>query len=57
MRLEPELLEALADIAERERTNVSAWIRAVEVDAGGRDLTSAVRVAILQYYRALTPPP
>src|SRR5271155_4282985 len=51
MRLEPELWEALLEICERERQDMSALVRKVEQDghAGGR--TSAVRVFIMSYFR------
>ncbi|HEY1935254.1 MAG TPA: ribbon-helix-helix domain-containing protein [Acetobacteraceae bacterium] len=52
MRLEPELWDALLEICERERQDVSAVVQRVEQTrhAGGR--TSAVRVFVLAYYRA-----
>jgi predicted DNA-binding ribbon-helix-helix protein len=52
MRLEPELWDALYEICARERVGVGDLIRRVEAQghAGGR--TSAVRVYILQYFRA-----
>jgi predicted DNA-binding ribbon-helix-helix protein len=61
MRLEPEFWEALADICARERVGMGTLVRRIEArgHAGGR--TSAVRVAVLQYYRDLLartgPPP
>jgi predicted DNA-binding ribbon-helix-helix protein len=52
MRLEPELWEALRDIALRENSDVGSLIRRIEAQStvGGR--TSAVRVFIVQYFRA-----
>jgi predicted DNA-binding ribbon-helix-helix protein len=52
MRLEPELWDALAEICERETQDMSTLVRQVEAAGhiGGR--TSAVRVFILNYYRA-----
>jgi predicted DNA-binding ribbon-helix-helix protein len=52
MRLEPELWEALEEMSWRERASVRELVRrlAAVASAGGR--TSAVRVGILQYYRA-----
>ena len=52
MRLEPELWDALLEICEREGHDLSALVRRVEASghAGGR--TSAVRVFVLDYYRA-----
>jgi predicted DNA-binding ribbon-helix-helix protein len=52
MRLEPELWDALAEICARERQDVSHLVRQIEAvgHSGGR--TSAVRVFVLQYFRA-----
>ena len=52
MRLEPELWDALYEICERQAVNIGELIRSIEAEghAGGR--TSAVRVYILQYFRA-----
>ena len=52
MRLEPELWDALLEIADREGRDVSTLVRQVEETRheGGR--TSAVRVFILAYFRA-----
>ncbi len=52
MRLEPEIWEALREICLRENKDLRELIRAVEgaTSAGGR--TSAVRVHVLQYFRA-----
>jgi predicted DNA-binding ribbon-helix-helix protein len=52
MRLEPELWDALGEICEREGQDMSALVRQVEAagHAGGR--TSAIRVFILNYFRA-----
>jgi predicted DNA-binding ribbon-helix-helix protein len=52
MRLEPELWEALAEICTRERQDINRLVRQIEAvgHAGGR--TSAVRVFVLQYFRA-----
>ncbi len=51
MRLEPELWNALLEIATRERSHVSNLILSIEskMTSGGR--TSAVRVFIVQYLR------
>ena len=51
MRLEPELWDALLEICERERQDLSTLVRRVEKEGhpGGR--TSAVRVFILAYFR------
>jgi predicted DNA-binding ribbon-helix-helix protein len=52
MRLEPELWDALAEICRRERTTPSELCRRIEKMGlkGGR--TSAMRVFIVQYFRA-----
>ena len=52
MRLEPELWDALGEICEREGQDMSTLVRQVEAAGhkGGR--TSAIRVFILNYYRA-----
>ncbi len=52
MRLEPELWDALLEICQREGQDLHGLIRRVDAlrDEGGR--TSAVRVFLLQYFRA-----
>ena len=52
MRLEPELWDALTEICRREAIRMGDLVRLVEArgHAGGR--TSAIRVFILEYYRA-----
>jgi predicted DNA-binding ribbon-helix-helix protein len=52
MRLEPELWDALREICRRERLDINQLVRHIESlgHRGGR--TSAVRVYVLQYYRA-----
>jgi predicted DNA-binding ribbon-helix-helix protein len=52
MRLEPELWDALTEICDRESQDMSALVRKIEAagHSGGR--TSAVRVFILNYFRA-----
>jgi predicted DNA-binding ribbon-helix-helix protein len=52
MRLEPELWDALAEICQREHQDINRLVRHIESigHAGGR--TSAVRVFVVQYYRA-----
>lgn len=52
MRLEPELWDALLEICEREGQDMSSLVRNVEQAAppGGR--TSAVRVYVMNYFRA-----
>lgn len=52
MRLEPELWDALKEICRRERLDINQLVRHIESlgHRGGR--TSAVRVYVLQYFRA-----
>jgi len=52
MRLEPELWDALHEICRRERQDLNHVVRQIEAlgRKGGR--TSAVRVFVLQYFRA-----
>jgi predicted DNA-binding ribbon-helix-helix protein len=52
MRLEPELWDALKEICRRERQDINQLVRHIESlgHRGGR--TSAVRVYVLQYFRA-----
>jgi len=52
MRLEPELWDALSEICRRERTSPSELCRRIEKMGlkGGR--TSAMRVYVVQYFRA-----
>jgi predicted DNA-binding ribbon-helix-helix protein len=57
MRLEPELWDALLEICQRERRDMSQLVRAIEEvgHSGGR--TSAVRVFVLEYFRAAATEP
>jgi predicted DNA-binding ribbon-helix-helix protein len=52
MRLEPEIWDALAEICAREKVGLGALIQRIEARGheGGR--TSAVRVHVLEYFRA-----
>jgi predicted DNA-binding ribbon-helix-helix protein len=52
MRMEPELWDALLEICQRERRDMSQLVRNIEEvgHSGGR--TSAVRVFVLEYFRA-----
>lgn len=52
MRLEPELWEALEEICQREGRDVHALIRSVDSARAHGGRTSAVRVFVLQYFRA-----
>ncbi|TWA87147.1 putative DNA-binding ribbon-helix-helix protein [Azospirillum brasilense] len=58
MRLEPAFWDALADIADREGLTVSALCTrlAERVEAlDTNSLSSAVRVYVMEYFRAATP--
>jgi predicted DNA-binding ribbon-helix-helix protein len=51
MRLEPELWDALIEICDRERQDMSALVRRVEATGHSGGRTSAVRVFLLNYFR------
>jgi len=51
MRLEPEMWEALADIARREAITVNHLCTRVSSARKQSSLTSAMRVFVLAYYR------
>jgi predicted DNA-binding ribbon-helix-helix protein len=52
MRMEPELWDALLEICQREHRDMSQLVRTIEEigHRGGR--TSAVRIFVLEYFRA-----
>ena len=52
MRLEPEVWDALREICLREGIELRELIRQVESNCGEGGRTSAVRVHVLQYFRA-----
>jgi predicted DNA-binding ribbon-helix-helix protein len=52
MRLEPEVWDALREICLREGLELRELIRLVEQSASPGGRTSAVRVHVLQYFRA-----
>jgi predicted DNA-binding ribbon-helix-helix protein len=52
MRLEPELWDALLEICQRERQDIGRLIRRIEAEGHSGGRTSAVRVFVLQYFRA-----
>ncbi len=52
MRLEPELWDALLEICQRERRDMSQLVRAIEATGRSGGRTSAVRVYVLEYFRA-----
>jgi predicted DNA-binding ribbon-helix-helix protein len=57
MRLEPELWDALLEICQSERWDMSQLVR--EIEAAGRSggRTSSVRVFVLEYFRAAASEP
>ena len=52
MRLEPELWDALYEICQREQVPIGEIVRRVESRGGPGGRTSAVRVFVMQYFRA-----
>jgi predicted DNA-binding ribbon-helix-helix protein len=52
MRLEPELWSALAEICVRQNVGVGEIVRRIAAGRPGGGRTSAVRVYILEYFRA-----
>lgn len=56
--MEEPFWEALQQVAARENTSLAGLIAAIDKSRGAAGLSSAVRVWILDYYRAraLTPP-
>ncbi len=52
MRLEPEIWDALREICLRENKELREVIRTLEGTASGGGRTSAVRVHVVQYFRA-----
>jgi predicted DNA-binding ribbon-helix-helix protein len=52
MRLEPEVWDALREICLREGLELRELIKQVELTAAPGGRTSAVRVYVLQYFRA-----
>jgi len=54
MRLEPEMWEALYDICQLENIKIGRLCTMVNERRRGASLTSATRVFIISYYRALS---
>jgi predicted DNA-binding ribbon-helix-helix protein len=52
LRLEPEMWDALEEMAKRENIRISDLIGRIDRQHQGRGLTARVRVAILGYFRA-----
>jgi predicted DNA-binding ribbon-helix-helix protein len=51
MRLEPVMWEALAEIADERCLSVPDLLSEIEQAQGGSNLSAAVRVYIVEYYR------
>ena len=52
MRLEPEIWDALAEICAREKVPLGTLIQQIESDQSEGGRTSAVRVHVIEYFRA-----
>lgn len=52
MRMEPEMWQAMQDICRRENIATDELIRQAETAAGEGGRSSAVRIYVLEYYRA-----
>jgi predicted DNA-binding ribbon-helix-helix protein len=53
MRLETQFWDALRDVAERERSDIGEICTRIAKRARNTNLSSAVRVALVDYYREL----
>ncbi len=53
MRLERQFWDALKEVAERERSDIGEICTRIARDARHTNLSSAVRVAMMAYYREL----
>jgi predicted DNA-binding ribbon-helix-helix protein len=51
--LETEFWQALRDIADRQSVNVSKLVQRIDGDRGDGNLSSAVRVFVLDHFRTL----
>lgn len=56
VRLEPEMWDCLADVAQRERITLNELCSRINTKRHQSSLTSAIRVFILGYYRQLAGP-
>ena len=52
MRLEPELWDALLEICQRKQVPLDEIVQRAEQQSGSGGRTSAVRVFVIQYFRA-----
>ena len=56
MRMEPEMWDAMQDICRRENIATDELIRQAEIAAGDGGRSSAVRIYVLEYFRAAATP-
>jgi len=56
VRLEPDLWEALREIASREQRSLHQICTDIDRTRGGTRLTSAMRIYIVNYYRSAANP-
>jgi predicted DNA-binding ribbon-helix-helix protein len=56
VRLEPVMWDALHDIARRRQLAVNALLAEIEGGPTTYDLTAAIRIYIVEFYRAAMPP-
>jgi predicted DNA-binding ribbon-helix-helix protein len=56
VRLEPDLWEALRDIAAREQRSLHEICTDIDRTRGGTRLTSAMRIYIVNYFRSAANP-
>ena len=52
VRLEPDMWEALHEMAERENTPLSAIVTRIDAERRASTLTSAIREHLVRYYRS-----
>jgi len=52
VRLEPVMWDALHEIAAEQGKNLNQLVTQIQRSAGGSSLTSAIRVYIVEFYRA-----
>jgi predicted DNA-binding ribbon-helix-helix protein len=53
--LEPQFWEALRDIAKERRTTLQDLVTGIDRDRRGPNLSSAIRVFVLEHYQERTP--
>lgn len=53
LRMEPYIWDSLRDICERERMTVNQMCSEIDTRRGGANLTAALRVFIISYYRSV----